>query len=302
MRPSGLKDREARLFALANQQYGLLFAEDLAAAGVDRDMVKRRVAAHRLTRLHRGVYAFGHTVLQEEGRWLAALRACGDDSALSHVTAGRFHGWPLDAGDALHLSTTRALSCRDDLVVHRTRHLDRVDLFDAHPFRVTTIPRTLVDLADHLGWDAYRALADGLRRVDLGAIGEAHARCPNRPGAPLVTRLIQADDAHTRSAFERRFLRFLIAQRLPRPEALNEDVAGHQADCVYRFSGRALHGLVVELDGRAYHDRRSQMRADRHRDTDYQLAGYLILRLVWDDLHPAEAPRTIDRLRRLLGA
>jgi very-short-patch-repair endonuclease len=111
----------------------------------------------------------------------------------------------------------------------------------------------------------------------------------------LVTRLIEADDAHTKSEFERRFLRFLKAQQLPPPDALNEDVAGHKADCVYR-----TRHLVVELDGRAYHRRRAQMRADRHRDVDYQLDGYLILRLVWDDLHDDEAAATARRVRRML--
>jgi very-short-patch-repair endonuclease len=109
--------------------------------------------------------------------------------------------------------------------------------------------------------------------------------------------LIDADDAHTKSEFERRFLRFLAAHDLPRPDALNIRVAGHRADCVFREQR-----LVVELDGRAFHRRRAQMRADRQRDTDYQLAGHRVLRLVWDDLHPGDAPRTADRVRRMLAA
>lgn len=72
-------------------------------------------------------------------------------------------------------------------------------------------------------------------------------------------------------------------------------MAGHEADCVYEGAR-----LVVELDGRGYHDRRAQMRADRHRDSDYQAARSWILRLVWDDLHPGEAPATADRLRTML--
>jgi len=42
-------------------------------------------------------------------------------------------------------------------------------------------------------------------------------------------------------------------------------------------------------------------RADRHRDTDYQLAGFRILRLVWDDLHPDEVARTAGRVRAMLA-
>lgn len=305
MRHLELKDREDRLADLAERQWGLLFTADLRRAGLDASAIARRVRQRRLARLYAGVFAFGHTQLLPQARWWAALTTCGKATALSHVTAGRFHGWPLDdvEDDRIHLSTTRAIQSRADIVVHRTRHLDRVDLFHTRPFRVTTIPRTLVDLADVLEWDTFRALADSRPRLDVRAIARAQARCPKRPGSPLVTRLIEADDAHTKSEFERRFLRFVTAHDFPRPDLLNEWVAGHKADCVYRFrDGRSPRGLVVELDGRAYHERRAQMRADRHRDTDYQLAGYLILRLVWDDLHPSEVPRTARRLRRLLDA
>jgi hypothetical protein len=43
------------------------------------------------------------------------------------------------------------------------------------------------------------------------------------------------------------------------------------------------------------------MRADRNRDTDYQLAGHRILRLVWDDLHPTQVARTAERVRKMLA-
>lgn len=43
------------------------------------------------------------------------------------------------------------------------------------------------------------------------------------------------------------------------------------------------------------------MRADRRRDADYQLAGQLIVRFVWADLHPAETASTADRLARMLA-
>jgi very-short-patch-repair endonuclease len=181
--------------------------------------------------------------------------------------------------------------------VHRVHALPPVDTFTAGPFRVTTIPRTFVDLADVMSWAEYRALADAQRHLHVDRIREAQARAGRRVGRGLVTRLVEADDAHTKSEFERRFLRFLAAQRIAAPSGLNVPVAGHKADCHY-----AVERLVVELDGRGFHARRAAMRADRHRDTDYQLAGHRILRLVWDDLHPDEGARTADRLRRMLVA
>ena len=277
------KAREQRLLRRANRQFGLLRHEHLVAEALTRNEIARRLAQSRLTRVHAEVYAFGHTALCVEGRWLAALWACGPAQAvLSHMTAAQFHRMsvPMPGAD-VHICTLSRARSRAGIVVHQVRRLEERDIFRPHPLAVTTIPRTLVDLADVLPWDEYRALAD---------------RLPGRCGAPHVRRLIEADDAHTKSEFERRFLRFLTAYGLPRPDGLNVRVAGHKADCVFR----GPH-LVVELDGRAFHQRRAQMRADRLRDSDYQLSGHRILRLVWDDLHDNQARRTADRVRRMLA-
>jgi len=290
--------REIALRDLATDQFGVLRYDDLTGAGLERHHIAHRLEHGRLTRLHHRVYAFGHTALRAEGRWLAAQWACGDGAVLSHATAAAFHEMAAESpGAGVHITATRQLARRAGITPHETRHLDRVDVFHAGHFAVTTIPRTLVDLADILDWSDYRAIADRQRALRLDRILEAQQRTPFRPGAPLVKRLLEADDAHTKSEFERRFLRFLKAHGLPRPDGLNLRVAGNRADCVYRTATR----LVVELDGRAYHERRAQMRADRRRDTDYQLAGYRILRLVWDDLHPDEAPATAARIRALLA-
>lgn len=290
--------QEERLLKLANRQYGLLRQADLVSAGLGPGAIQARREACRINRVGEGVYALGHTTLQARGHWLAALWSCGEDDVLSHFTAGAFHGWRIPSADGrIHLSTIDETTTRDDLAVHRVKTLPTIDVFRPAPFRVTAIPRTLVDLADLMTWTDLRALADALPSLDIARIRDAQRRAPGRAGRGRIRRLIEADDAHTKSEFERRFLRFVLRERLPRPDELNFKVAGHLADCLYR----APRPLVLELDGRAFHERRAQMRADRRRDTDYQLAGCLIMRLVWDDLHPAEAARTAARVRQMLA-
>lgn len=298
MRAHERTERETRLWELANEQVGLLRDAELRAEGLHRSTIQRRVTNRRLTRLHPGVYALGHTALQDRAFWLAALWGFGDAYSRSHWTAGLFHGWPLEPPDArVHLTVRGRGTGSDRVVVHEMRHLVQRDVHTIGEFRVTTIPRTFVDLADVMDWPRFRALADAQRRLDIRAIAEAQRRAPRRPGAALVTRLIEADDAHTKSEFERRFLRFLKAHDFPGPDALNEDIAGHKVDCVFR-----AQRVAVELDGRSYHQRRAQMRADRERDVDLQLAGQFVLRLVWDDLHPHECPRTAERVGRVLAS
>lgn len=154
-----------------------------------------------------------------------------------------------------------------------------------------------MDLADVSPWDELRGAVDALRWFSPAALRAAQRRAPGRRGRGAVTRLLEADEAHTKSELERRFLRLVRRHGLPRPTGLNVLVAGFKADCLY-----GDHRLVVELDGRACHRRRAQMAADRLRDEGYQLAGHRIQRLLWDDFHAARGHDTAERLRRMLAA
>lgn len=284
------------LLERADKQFGVLKDVHLAEAGMAPSTTSRWVRTGQLTRLHPRIYAWGHAALLREGTWLAAQWACGDDAVVSHTSAIARHGYLVEAhDDPVHVTTTGQARSREGIIVHRVKRLDeRRDTFASSLLQFTTLPRTLVDIADVLPWDEYRAVADRVHELRLDRVAAAQSRAPNRTGAPLVTRLLEADDAHTKSEFERRFLRFSVRHSLPRPDRLNRRLAGHRADCIYEDAR-----LVIELDGRAYHKRRSQMRKDRLRDGDYQVAGYRILRLVWDDLHRDEQRRTAERVRQM---
>lgn len=290
------RPRELRLLELANRQHGVLHDGQLIRRGLTRRMIDQRADHGRLTRLHDGVFAWGHSALTREGRWLAALWACGKGAALSHTTAAAFHGLGREVGTDVHVSTTRSIHSRDGITVHRVGRLDPADVQRRGLLRVTRIPRTVVDLADVAAWDEVRGAVDALHSFSPAELRAAQRRAPGRAGRGVVARLLEADEAHTKSELERRFLRFARQQRLPRPSGLNVRVAGFKADCLY-----ADERLVVELDGRAYHQRRRQMEADRLRDEGYQLAGYRIQRFLWDDFHDARHALTSERLRKMLG-
>ncbi len=287
---------ELELLELANRQHGVVHGDQLRRRGLDATAIYRRVCCGRLTRLHDGVFAWGHTALTEEGRWLAALWACGPGCALSHWSCAACLHIGEEPDTDVHVSTTRSIRSRPGIVVHRVKRLDPVDVRRRGLLRITAVPRTLVDLADVASYAELRAATDTLRSFSPTALAAAQRRAPGRPGRGQVTRLLEADQAHTKSELERRYLRFLRRHGLPRPSGLNVWVAGHKADCVYEEQR-----LVVELDGRAYHLRRAQIDADHRRDEDYQLSGRLILRLLWDDFHPANEAKTVERVQRMLA-
>ena len=74
--------------ALAERQHGVIAAPQLYSLGLSETQVRTRAANGLLHRVHRGVYAMGHARLTNEGRWMAAVLACGEGAVLSHQSAG----------------------------------------------------------------------------------------------------------------------------------------------------------------------------------------------------------------------
>src|SRR5829696_689346 len=69
---------DARVAELAEAQYGVVTRQQLRDLGVGDTGIRERVRTRRLHRLHRGVYAVGHSVLPAKGQWMAAVLACGE--------------------------------------------------------------------------------------------------------------------------------------------------------------------------------------------------------------------------------
>ena len=97
-----------------------------------------------------------------------------------------------------------------------------------------------------------------------------------------------------RSELERRFLELCRDAGLPRP-AMNAWVAGHEVDALWEDQR-----LVVELDGRSFHETRAAFERDRIRDAALQLAGYRVLRVTRRRLE-AEPEAVIAAIRGLVG-
>ncbi|MBA2348102.1 MAG: DUF559 domain-containing protein [Solirubrobacterales bacterium] len=224
---------------------------------------------------------------------LAALSWCGANACLSHLSAAAVVGW-IPMPDVVHLTTTDRHGSRPGITVHRTERLPASHVQHWVDLRVTVRSRTLVDLADVLEYDDLRRVADQLPRLPVAHLEHTLRELPGRHGAGRVARLIRSEEAHTKSELERRYLAYCRAHGLPRPTRLNHRIGPHKADCVYEDER-----LVLELDGRAHHERRAQTKLDHQRDMDYQLAGYRFGRFDWEDLDRASL-LAAERIRALL--
>jgi hypothetical protein len=294
---------DARIAELAGRQHGVVARRQLLAAGVTEEAVEVRLRAQRLHRVHAGVYAVGHRVLSREGRWRAAVLACGTGAVLSHRSAAAL--WGIRQATSGAMEVTMASKSRSQDGVRRHYSVLPPDEVTEHAgIPVTSVPRTIFDLAatepPHVAEAALRQ-AEYRRLYDKLSLPALLARYPGRRGSPAIRDCLarrRESGGHTRSWLEEAFLPFLDRHRLPRPGRLNARVEARgrwlEVDCLWP-EVRA----VVELDGFAAHGTRTAFREDRLRDRKLRVAGYGVVRIAPEQLD--EEPEEIAAdLRGLL--
>ena len=106
-------------------------------------------------------------------------------------------------------------------------------------------------------------------RLDIARMSAAIAATPGRHTRRLERALAQLhDDAPwTQSELERAFLELIRAAGLPEPQC-NVYVAGMLVDFYW-----PQQGVVVEIDGYAFHRGRRSFEDDRRKNTRLQVAG-----------------------------
>jgi hypothetical protein len=285
---AGLRGNWA-LGGLAERQYGNATRRQALATGMGAGAIDGRVRRGYLHRVHRAVYRVGHMAPLEFDREMAAVLACGTRTVVSHGSAAYLWGLaPAPAGDVHVMGRDR--HSRPGIHVHRSP-LTPLDATRCHGVPVTRPARTLVDIAR--GAEPLlleRAVADALRRrlVTCRELDAEVAR--RRPGSAAVRAVLELEKgpALTRSEAERRLLALVRAAGLPAPEH-NVRIFGSEVDMLWREQG-----LVVEVDGFAFHSAREAFERDLIRDARLIAAGIRVLRITWRRLTGAShaAPAT----------
>jgi very-short-patch-repair endonuclease len=254
----------------------------LSALGLNREAIRWRVQAHRLHRLHPGVYAVGHWALTSASRDLAAVFACGPQALLSHRAAGRRLGL-LRGGGPVEVTAPRGCKPKPGIRVHRTRLIHADDRATEDGIPVTSVARTLVDLADVLSERHLTAAvneAEVQRRFDLMAIEQTLSRVAGRTGRHRLRRVLARytePPGYTTTEAERLLLRLCKHHGLPTPQRIA--VAGYELD-FYWPDVR----LAIEVDGGAFHRTRRAFHEDRRRDRGLAALGIQVARVPWLDL------------------
>jgi Transcriptional regulator, AbiEi antitoxin len=286
---------------MARRQHGVVSIRQLTGPlGYSRDAVVRASAAGRLHRLHRGVYAVGHTSLTQQGRCLAAVLACGPEALLSHDSAAWL--WGVSTKSPLPPSVITPVHRKPHagIRLHSSRTLAPEDRALREGIPVTSLARTFLDVAATSRLSRLQRMierSEELRLFDLGPVESVLARNRGHHGAgPLRRALALYRPApFTRSGLERRFLALVQEAGLPQPATgLNE--AGYELDLYW-----PSHRFAVELDTYETHGTRAAFERDRIRDEELKLHGIEMIRLTGTRLD-REPAQVIARLSQPLSA
>ncbi len=269
---------DARIAELAERKRGVVHRRQLIGLGLHRSAVSRRVAAGRLHVVLPQVLAVGHRALPVGGREMAALLWRGPASTLSYESAAWVHGLHPGAQTVHVSSAIGGTASRQGVHTHRLSRLDAADVEVRDGLRVTTVARTLLDLADTVSaGELERLVAEARfrRLVSDRLLREVTARYRTRRGARALRRLLDAEQepAFTRSGGERAFRAIVKRSGLALPQA-NVHVGGWEVDALWPDQR-----LVVEIDGFDGHSSRSAFERDRRKSASLETAGYRVIRV-----------------------
>ena len=248
-------------------QSGVIARRQLLALGAGPKDIERMLRRRELASVHPGVYVDHTGPLSRRQREWAAVQAIWP-AALTRETA-----LPLDDGGVLHLAVQadRTVRAPPRCVVHRTHRLDDWVDWKAGPPTVAVDEALIEVMASRVAHDEIAGAFAALTQV-------AHSRLtwPDRlldsiaarrrlAGRRIIAAMVEDLGSGMCSVLERGYV-----HRVERPHGLPTGTR----QVASRATGNATsqdvryhrHGLVVELDGRGYHDNPKARDDDARRD------------------------------------
>lgn len=288
-------------------------------SGVAADDVRRRLDRGEWLLLRPGVYVraadFAALDRREQHRLRidATLPQLGPGYVVSHLSAACLHRIDLlrTPGERVQVTDPRA-RCG-----HRRRRLqsfsaaldaDEITTVDGHP--VTTVARTVIDVARTDGFDAGVVAADHALRmgwVEPDQLARSVTRSARRSGMSTARQVVAFADAGSESAGESRSRIVIHRQGLPAPELqapivdrlgriiARSDFRWHEFKTVGEFDGAEKYGRLLRVDQRAG----DAVFQEKLREDRIRALGFTVVRWTWAEL---DDPRALgEKIRRALG-
>ena len=236
----------------------------------------------RLVRLKRGLYVAPGAERQIE-TLVRAVQKAHPDAIFTGAVAAWLHGWTditVHEVTAIHTGESAAFGM---VRLTRGKLADSV-WTEVNGVRILTPAMTALDLVPQVGADLIDDLMRRSRRPrqTMSELAAALAATPGRIGNQLRHRLIARTTTRPFSAAERLLHDLLDLAGL----------TGWIANQPHRIRGKTVlpdivfeaARLIIEVDGRAFHDRDPQFESDRRRQNQLVLDGWRVLRYTWAQL------------------
>jgi hypothetical protein len=283
---------------------GLWQRTDLVAGGYTAREVDLLLRRRRLAAVRRGAYveAEDERLGAEAARHALLAHATAPrlhpESVFSHVSAAVLHGLPPWDVPLERVHATRARRSgarRSGVVLLHAAALLPEEIVTVDGLAVTSVPRTVVDLARSVGFDRAVAMADAaLRRedIDRALLVEALGRAARRPGLATARRVVAFADGGAESVGESRSRIALARAGVPVP-TLQHEVWSADGVCLGRvdfwwpkrrtigeFDGRVKYGRLLR-PGESAGD---AVFAEKRREDALRDVGFQVVRWGWSEL------------------
>jgi very-short-patch-repair endonuclease len=284
-------------------------------AGITENRLKALVRSGSLVRVRRGVYATraaidSAAVNPRRGHALqvaAVGSAVGRDAVASHHSAALVHGINLLKQPAGTVTLTRPPAkrtsrLRSDGIVFHTADLPPDHVTSRYGLLVTTVPRTVIDLARTSPFREAVVAADSALQAELTTKAElltVAGVCSRWPGIQQARRVVEFSDERAESVLESCARVAFAEAGLEAPE-LQVTIHGH--DWSFRVDlCWPKHRVIAEADGLAKYNSRKDLAKQFERDRLLRDVGYQVIHFTWHEL--MRAPEVvIGRIRAAIAA
>jgi predicted transcriptional regulator of viral defense system len=299
---------EAEIVDLGLGQHGVFDLDQLREAGLSATAVHKRVARSRLHRIYVRVYSLVPLdLLPRDGRFMAAVLACGPGAALSHRSAGTHLELVNSARARIDVTIpTRVPRRHTGIEIHRSTTLTEADVTSMKGIPCTTVARTLFDMSDVLRRRPLERAFDQAEVMgvfNLLGIEDQLRRNPTRPAATKVRALLNehyVGSSATDSDFEELMFPLFRAAGLPIPRTRYFVILDDGEPAIRRDFVWPDHRLNVETDGKRVHGTAQAFERDRYNDQRMLAAGWRVIRITWKQLK-ADPHRVVALIAQLLG-
>lgn len=296
---------DQRCSHVAAEQYGIITRQQALQAGLTARRLERFVTGSRWRLVLPGIYAQATASTSLQQRAIAAVMWAGPSAAASFETACALRHFADSLSEPIEVSSLRKLRS-EQIVAHHVQSWAAAEIELANGIPITTIERTLVDMAGRELAPRIQELLDEALRRSLTTVSrlDSYVRTASGSGrhGPAALRVLLPQymngGGFSESILESRLRRLLDNSPLPQPVAQYVVRNGDRFVARVDFAWPGLK-VAVEAVGRKYHE--GQWERDVARLDALREAGWIVIHVTWEDLHvrPRETLMSIARALRV---